>query len=141
METHVFQDILVPISKMDEALKYSLNKFDIYPIWLCPHKCVTTSPQGMLNGTESMYVDIGLYGPAVVAFRDPNYESVKALRELEGYLRSIRGYQALYATTEMTRDEWCDMFDQELYNKNRKKYEAEGVFMDAYDKVKKPTKN
>jgi delta24-sterol reductase len=121
-------------------MKYSHQKFDIYPIWLCPHKCVTTEPQGMLSGSEEMYVDVGLYGPMMESFRQPNFDHVEALRDLEGYMRKINGFQALYATTEMTRTEWAQMFDQKLYNLNRKKYGAEGVFMDAYEKVKRPNK-
>jgi delta24-sterol reductase len=69
------------------------------------------------------------------------FEHVQGLRDLEAYLRTIGGYQALYATTEMTRSEWETMFHQENYRNCRKKYGAEGVFIDAYDKVKKPTKN
>lgn len=41
----------------------------------------------------------------------------------------------LYADTYMTRDEFWSMFDRTLYNAMRMKYEAEGVFVDVYDKV------
>jgi hypothetical protein len=37
----------------------------------------------------------------------------------------------------MSKSEWEEMFHQDLYRKCREKYGAKGVFMDAYDKVKK----
>jgi len=39
----------------------------------------------------------------------------------------------LYAVTELSRAEYRQMFDCTLYDKVRKQYYAEGVFMDTYD--------
>jgi len=141
--THVFQDILVPLSKFEDAMNYCNTNFNMFPLWICPHKTVRTNPEGMLRPFDEkqkeweMYVDIGLYGPAGPAKRGLPFDTVKSLRELESYLRKNGGYQALYATTEMTRSEWEEMFHQDLYKKCRLKYGGQGVFIDAYDKVKK----
>ena len=46
-------------------------------------------------------------------------------------------YSALYAIVELKKDDFDKMFDRELYEKMREKWNATGVFMDCYDKVKR----
>lgn len=41
----------------------------------------------------------------------------------------------LYADTYMTRDEFRDMFDHELYDRLRKRVNCESAFPEIYDKV------
>lgn len=36
--THVFQDILVPLNKFEQSMDYVNKNFDMFPMWLCPHK-------------------------------------------------------------------------------------------------------
>jgi delta24-sterol reductase len=52
-------------------------------------------------------------------------------------VREMNGYQALYADTYMTRDEFYQMFDHNLYNQLRKKYGCEKAFPEVYDKISK----
>ncbi|KJE93394.1 24-dehydrocholesterol reductase [Capsaspora owczarzaki ATCC 30864] len=138
-EMMVVQDLLVPVSVLGDALTYFDKTFRCYPIWLCGHRTYKTEPQGALKPAASlpkgqnyeMYVDVGMYFiPGV-----KNYEAEKSLREMESWLIDNRGYQALYAQTHMTRAQFRQMFDCTLYDKLRAKHNAEGVFMDAYDKV------
>lgn len=44
-------------------------------------------------------------------------------------------FQMLYADTYMTRSEFREMFDHELYDKMRKKYDCCDAFPEVYDKV------
>jgi hypothetical protein len=37
---HVIQDMLVPMSKCQEALTVFDDEYDIYPLWVCPYKAV-----------------------------------------------------------------------------------------------------
>ena len=55
---------------------------------------------------------------------------------MEKYTRDVKGYQLLYADTFMTREEFREMFDHTLYDRVRKKYNAEGAFPEIYDKIK-----
>lgn len=41
----------------------------------------------------------------------------------------------LYADTYLTREEFHEMFDHELYNKMRRELKCEKVFPEVYDKV------
>ena len=48
---------------------------------------------------------------------------------------SLGAYQALYAITEMDREEFEKMFDHTLFHSLREEYGAEGVFPEPWDKV------
>jgi len=67
--------------------------------------------------------------------RGQPYDSRRAVRRMEDFAIAHRGYQCLYAVSELARDEYRRMFDFTLY---WQKCQAEGVFMDSYDKVKRP---
>lgn len=55
---------------------------------------------------------------------------------MEKFTRDVGGFSFLYADIFMTRDELGQMFDLELYEKVRRKYEAEGAFPHLYEKVR-----
>jgi delta24-sterol reductase len=107
-EKHMIQDMLVPVSSLEAALKlfhdsvqvmikpnihanhltHILLCLQVYPIWLCPFK-LPKNP-GMLNnetGTNEIFVDIGLYGvPKVLS-----YHAQKTTRKLEAFVRDCKG--------------------------------------------------
>ena len=65
---------------------------------------------------DVMYVDVGVYGHSPL----PNYiGKEQALRKFEKFTLDHQGYQALYAETLMTYDEFNTMFCRELYDKVR----------------------
>jgi delta24-sterol reductase len=57
-------------------------------------------------------------------------------RSRSGFLLEHRGYQALYAVTQLSREEFSRMFDRTLHDRVRREYGAEGALMDVYDKVR-----
>jgi Delta24-sterol reductase len=126
------------------SVEFFHGNFECYPLWLCPHRLHRTEPQGLLKPDEGvedyeMFVDIGAwYSPGSVLRGEP-YDSRRAVRTMQDYAIAHRGYQCLYAVTELTREEFRRMFDCRLYDAVRQKYHAQGVFMDAYDKVKRPS--
>lgn len=140
---HTIQDMLVPIADLKNALDVFHKEVEIYPIWLCPFK-LPPNP-GMLDvGSMStdMYIDIGVYGVPTV----PTYETVATTRRLEEYVRSVRGFQMLYADTYMSRDEFRGMFKHELYDRMRCKYVDSAdrkvtAFPDVYEKVNKKARS
>merc|ERR1711916_67476 len=139
--SHVAQDFLVPIDKLDRELDRVHSLFEVYPIWLCPH-LVADAPGairarvGKGQKRAPMYVDVGVYGVSHMAVRGEGWHAPKAVAEFERWLIENHGYSALYAIVELTREQFDRMFDRELYNKVRQKWGAEGVLMDTYDKIK-----
>jgi len=83
---------------------------------------------------EDMFVDVGAYGNPSV----PLYEARASHRNIEEYVRSVQGYQMMYADSYMTRDEFRAMFDHSLYDKLRDSLPmCKQAFPEVYDKVSK----
>ena len=114
--------------------------YEIYPIWLCPHAVYKTEPQGAIRAPTDkkeveMYADVGIWFTPKPWARGEFFDGHQATKDFEKWLRDNRGYQATYAVSEQTREEFWQMFDGTLYKSCRKKYEAENVFVDVFDKV------
>lgn len=135
------QDILVPCPQLKNSLIYNEEQFGIYPLWLCPHKTTRTNPSGFLKPHDpdaeeyEMYMDVGIYGvPRAVKERVP-FSQAEASWQIGEWLRQRGGYQALYAITEMSRQEFELMFDHTLFHSIRSKYSASECFPEPYDKI------
>lgn len=150
-EQHVIQDMLVPTSKMSDSLKVFDDKYDVYPLWVCPyraydyttkqtpHRSFLRQPQEVVKGGDyedyEMYVDLGAYGiPRAVLEKKP-FDIVKVSREVEDYVREVGGFQMLYADSYMTEEEFRQMFDHTHYDNMRAKYDPESKFPTVYQKV------
>ena len=63
---------------------------------------------------DVMFVDVGVYGHSEL----PEYIGKdKALRKFEQFTLEHDGFQALYAETLMTKDEFTQMFPRKIYDK------------------------
>merc|ERR1719235_2453076 len=129
---HVVQDMLVPISKLDETLDVQQREFGVYPLWICPMR-IFKEDAGFIKPTaagEEMFVDVGIYGVPTVDFHPR-----KNLVNVEHFVRKVQGFQMLYADMYQTREEFRQMFDHTLYDKMRKKLGCDKVLPDVYDKT------
>lgn len=147
----IAQDILVPLRKTAECMELMHDEFDIYPLWLCPHRVFKTRLGTMLdcekgydskakfdqgdNTEAQMFTDLGIWFTPGHILRGEKYDAAAALHVLEQWLIKNHGYQTLYAMTELNEDDFWKMFDKTLYEKCRNKYNAIGHFMDVYYKV------
>ncbi|KAM4872973.1 delta(24)-sterol reductase isoform 2-T2 [Thomomys bottae] len=135
---HVVQDMLVPMKCLDQALHTFHNDIHVYPIWLCPF--ILPSQPGLVHpkGDETeLYVDIGAYGEPHVK----HFEARSCMRQLEKFVRSVHGFQMLYADCYMNREEFWEMFDGSLYHKLRKQLGCQEAFPEVYDKVCKAARH
>ncbi|KAL1501913.1 hypothetical protein ABEB36_007146 [Hypothenemus hampei] len=143
----IFQDIVLPIRKLEEQIAVSTKLFDAFPLLVYPSKVYDHGSHGgqikrpnkeyMVDGTNyAMYNDLGIYGvPGFVKRKEP-YNPVKAMREMERFTIDVGGFSFLYADIFMTRKEFEEMFDLTLYELVRKKYHAEHAFPHLYEKVR-----
>lgn len=140
MFNRVTQDIIVPMSDMNDSLNFCHPRFEIYPIWVCPVKLFHHGEfEGFLRnpkqGTSQMFVDIGVYGiPKAVEEKKP-WDMVDVSRKLEAFSMERSGYHLLYADIFMNRAEFKAMFNHTLYETVREKYKATQAFPSIYDKV------
>ncbi|ETW04537.1 hypothetical protein H310_03771 [Aphanomyces invadans] len=135
---HFIQDMLVPMTRLKEALKVFHREVQVYPLWLCPF--VLPSRPGMLQTNaagDTLFVDIGAYGVPHVA----NFHPVHTTRRIEAFVRDNDGFQMMYADSYMTEDEFESMFDHSLYNKMRTKYNCDGAFPRVFGKVSRAVRD
>jgi Delta24-sterol reductase len=129
---HVVQDMLVPLNILEQSIEVFEREWKVYPLWVCPF-ALPKSTNGLLTNKtdQEMWVDIGAYGTPKVK----NFETKSSHRKVEKYVRDVKGFQMLYADTYMNREEFREMFDHELYDKMREKYNCEKSFDDVFGKV------
>ncbi|XP_022101668.1 delta(24)-sterol reductase-like [Acanthaster planci] len=131
---HVVQDMLVPLRKLRESLDCFDKELNLYPLWLCPF--LLPSQPGLVHpegNEDEMYVDLGAYGTP----KRKGFHFVETTRRVEEFVRSVHGFQMLYADTHMTREEFRQMFDHTLYDKLRHRLGCEKAFPEIYDKISK----
>jgi len=137
---HVIQDMLIPIRNLRKSIEYFDDHFDLYPLWMSP-MAVRANPRnhGWIHpyrnpdGTlDELYVDIGAYGTP----RKKGFDGPSALSSLEAFVIEHRGYQALYAKTTMSREQFRAMFDHRDYDRLREQLpHCKEAFDEVYDKV------
>jgi len=154
-QNHIAQDMLVPMSALTASLDIFDREFGLYPLWVCPMRLLSppstkpvapllqkstgltlptvTPPGGMCppHPAEQLYVDIGAYGVP----QSPNFEVQKSLRKVEAFVRSVKGYQALYADTLMTSKEFEEMFECEGMERMRKRFGSDLLLPTVWEKV------
>lgn len=136
---HIVEDYLVPISKLSETLTVVDELITFYPLWLCPCRIPVTKYPGLVNPVDpqnDMYVDVGIYGVPAKC-RDPtvDWDFYTCHKKAEEFIRKIGGFQALYAQTYQSREEFEEMFNHKLYNEVRTKYNCNDSLPVVYDKV------
>lgn len=138
----VTQDMLVPIKTLKASLDHFHDHFNLYPLWLCPmavydqdNKIGFIHPLYNSDGsTDEMFVDIGAYGTGTVE----NFDGNEALRGCEKFVLENKGFQAMYAKTFLSKEEYRQMFDHSYYDKIRDEIPyAKQAFPEVYDKLAK----
>lgn len=130
---HMVQDLIVPLHTLERTLSVLHAEVDLYPLWLCPCRVFASPFRGMINALpdEEFFVDVGLYGEPGVR----PYDAAKTHRRLEAFVRETMGFQALYADTYQTPDEFRAMFDHSLLDRVRQESGATAAFREPYQKV------
>ena len=67
------------------------------------------------------------------------YDPIESQRRLERYAIDHQGYAAPYAETQLTREEFSEMFGvaQQKYQKLREELDCEKAFPHVYEKISK----
>lgn len=136
----VVQDMLMPISKLKISLDHFDKNFNIYPLWLCPMKVMDypnkigfIHPYKELDGSiDELFVDIGAYGVGKI----PGFDGSQALRNCEQFVIENAGYQAMYAKTLLSHEDFRKMFDHSYYDILREKLPmVKNAFPEMYHKL------
>jgi len=155
---HVIQDMLVPISKMQQSLNVFHEQYEVYPLWLCayraydyttetiPHRSFLRQPGQLQSGKNflelekgdlsfEMYLDLGAYGVPQACKDKKPFDIVKNSRQVENFVEKVHGHQMLYATSYQTDDEFRTMFNHVHYDEMKSKYDPFRRFPQVFEKV------
>jgi len=145
MTQRVYQDIVLPLETLEEAISKAADLFEIWPILVYPSRIYDhgsekqgqfRKPRNKVEGEDyGMFYDLGVYGIPKPIREGKTYNSTLAMREMEELTRRTGGAPFLYADTFMDREEFSHMFDLGSYERVRTKYEADKHFPHLYDKT------
>lgn len=94
----VFQDIVLPIRKLEDQIEQSAVLFDAYPLLVYPCRIYDYGKgSGQIKppkkeylvdeGNYAMYNDLGVYGVPGYVKRKEKYNPVEAMRKMEKFTR------------------------------------------------------
>ncbi|POR37343.1 Delta(24)-sterol reductase [Tolypocladium paradoxum] len=143
----VVQDLALPYDKAEEFVDYTADKFDIWPLWLCPLKQTppptfhpytsepetTTSDGSTATATPEQSLNIGLWG-----WGPSSHDAFIAKnRALEDKLVQLGGRKWLYAHTYYDEPDFWRVYgnNRPWYDALREKYHAT-TLPTVYDKVR-----
>ena len=146
---HIVQDMLVPISKMEQGLEAFDEDYQIYPLWLCPyraycydllkggsHHCFLRRPQNPMKGkTYEMFVDLGAYGVPKACKEKKPFDAVAVSMKMEEIVMKLGGFQMLYAISYLDRSQFRQMFDHSHYDQMKTKYDPNSSFPQIFEKT------
>lgn len=137
----VVQDLGLPYSNAEAFVDYTADKFNIWPLWLCPLKQTppptfhphtnetVTSADGTVTTPNSLNIGLWGWGPS------NSDEFVRKNRDLEDKLVELGGQKWFYAHTYYKEDEFWQQYDKPWYEALREKYHAT-TLPTVYEKVK-----
>jgi len=141
----VFQDIVLPMTELEDSIIQSEKLFDVWPLLVYPCR-IYSQGEGQLRhprqnqmcpgSNYGMFYDLGIYGVPGPVKRKQRFDMATAMTTMEKYTCSVGGYPFLYADVFMTREEFSSMFCLQGYESCRQRYHAGGAFPHLYDKIK-----
>lgn len=128
----VIQDVEVPVGRLAEFLDFFHAEIGISPVWLCPLK--VRDPAGWplypLRGDE-LYVNVGFWSAVELA---PGEVDGTYNRLIERVVTEVDGHKSLYSTSFYEPDEFWRLYNGEVYDKVKNRYDPDGRLPGLYDK-------
>jgi Delta24-sterol reductase len=144
--SHVVQESIMPLSKFAEAVENFDTWFGVYPLLVFPIRIygrgkhsgfLTPRDCDLIQGENfGMWVDLGAYGVPRHVRQGRKWDPKEKIRAMERWTREVGGFQATYTDLYCTRHEFRQMFNHDLYDEQRKKYNAISAFPEVYDKIR-----
>ena len=129
----VIQDVDIPLSNAAEFLDFFQREIGITPIWICPirpwDRVQRFDLYPLVPGTT--YVNFGFWDRVrVEKGRPPGYLN----RKLERKVAQLGGIKSLYSDSYYPRDEFWSVYDRQVYQRLKARYDPQGRLKDLYEK-------
>ncbi len=127
---NILQDVLLPMSKMQNFFRFLDKNIQVYPLWLIPVKAPKEEKLFSIPCGEG-YVDFGVWGPPKGGMGD----FIKRNREIEFCLRELNGKKWMWGQVYSTEEEFWSDYNKQTYTNIRKKYKSDNKLVNIYSKV------
>ena len=131
-QSFFIQDFYMPLENAAKFVNYTIDKLEVFPIWLCPMK-PTQKPEKLsphYNKTN-LIINVGFYGRSKKFAKD----YYKSNRDAEKMLTKLNGRKMLYAHQYFPKNEFWKIYDKKWYDNLRKKYHADKALSDVYERT------
>lgn len=133
----IVQDVGIPYDRAVEFQGWLDDKFNIYPLWLCPLRVQRDDPEAC-HGLHAQFalpnapglLNYGVWG----RFEGTARENMEKNRVLEAKVQEFKGKKWLYSHAYYTEEEFWAHYDKESYDRLREKYGATHL-KSVFDKV------
>ncbi len=129
----VVQDVDVTVDKAPEFLDFFQREIGLTPIWICPFRAYDPNVSYPLFPTDrsALYVNFGFWDQKVAGRRFPEGHFN---RLIEHKLRDLGGIKSLYSDSYFTPEEFWALYNRDVYDALKAKYDAAHRLADLYDK-------
>ena len=122
----IVQDVLIPINRSTEFFEWYDKNISLYPVYICPS---VSKDNKFSFWTDTEVLDFGV-GYGII----PENAKEKTL-QIEKKMLELGGRKLLYSIHQMSEDDFWTIYDKDLYNTLRDKYNSK--FPSLFDKLKK----
>jgi FAD/FMN-containing dehydrogenase len=125
-------DVFIPFSKVIDFWYWYVKTYNYYPLWVIPYHIekkyawIANNITDMNN--DSLYIDCAVYG--MKQPKDANYYKL-----IEDKVAELGGIKTLISYNYYTEEEFWKSFNQEEFERIKKKTDPDNIFMDIYSKL------
>ena len=122
----------MPLENVEKFIDYIIDRLNIFPLWLCPVK-PTQKPEKLSPhyNKSNLIINVGVYGRS----KKFSVDYLKANRDVERIARKLNGRKMLYAHAYYSKKEFWEIYDKKWYDSLRKKYHADKMFSDVFERT------
>jgi FAD/FMN-containing dehydrogenase len=130
----VIQDVEIPIEKSPDFIKFYFREIDIRPCWICPVRPLEGAGNWTLYAMKpgALYLNFGFWGSVRSS---PDKVVGHFNRRVEHIVQELGGRKSLYSQSFFTEDEFWRLYNGEIYQKIKSKYDPQATFCSLYQKA------
>jgi FAD/FMN-containing dehydrogenase len=132
----VIQDVQIPVQNAESFLEFFQEKIAIKPIWICPTQRYRSDVQFDFYPMDPhvLYINFGFWDavklPSSILQGEAYYNPL-----IENKVAELNGKKSLYAAVYYSKDKFWEIFDKQLYEQLKQKYDPQHRLRDLYDKA------
>ncbi len=129
----VIQDVELPVERAPEFLAFYHDVIKFMPVWICPTRAYRKDVEFDLYrmNPDTLYVNFGFWD--VIRTRD-KMPVGHFNRQVERKVMELGGMKSLYSDSYFTPEEFWKMYNQDAYERLRRKVDPQGRQRDLYRK-------